>query len=1419
MDGALLIPPICGDTAARRAPGGSVLQSRGWLGTVAILFALAGTRVRSEPLAPSYFEKTVRPLLAEYCLNCHSTEKHKGDLDLERLNPLSEAIRQPKIWQQVAEQLALGEMPPKDKPQPTLAERTLLSDWIGAVLEAEATRQAGDPGQVVLRRLNNAEYTYTVQDLTGVALNPTREFPADSAAGEGFMNTGSSLVMSPALFGKYLDAAKDVCSHAVFLPDGLRFSPGTTSRDWTDECLAKLRSFYREFAQPDGKIPLERYLAATLAIRAAAPTDPAALLASTARSEKLNPLYLTRVWQLLDSPEPSIVLSPLRDLWAKSKPQDAPQLAASWAAWQKALWEFKNVGWMKRWMEPVDPVVTRQEFRLKIPETTNGQEITVYLLTTDAGDGNAQDFAIWDQPRLVAPGRPEVRLRDVRELGRVMTTRRDIIFTNAAVCLTAASEAGSHRDKQDWNALAARHGVDLGSLLSWLDYLGLRSSKTIQIPSYLTLPMASVSGYSFVKGWGSTNAPYVIANSSDETVRVPGTVKARGVTLYPSSKLQCAVGWASPVSGSLRVEGSVTPANPECGNGVTWTLELRRGATRQRLAEGIATGRASMPIGPFENLAVERGDLLSLWVGPRDGDNGCDYTSVELAFRTPADGREWNLGRDISGDILAANPHADSFGNPGAWHFYTEPASGRSGDGSILPTGSLLAKWQTTEPSPAKQHLAHQIQQLLLSPPPAAKDHPDAQLRRELTSLGGPVFMGVLEGLDRGSDAGASDAPSSARPSTQPVWGLDPSMFGRHPNGRSIEASSLCLQAPTLLEVRLPAELVAGCDLIATGVLDRETSAGGSVQMQMLAQRPLLDSAGRPVRLDKLEKPTNEWIALKPGSALSPALPILVEGNGSRKAQVQAAMDEFRSAFPPAVCYSQIVPVDEAVTLTLFHREDDHLTRLMLTSEQKTTLDRLWEELYFVSQAPLKQVDAYEQIMEFTTQDRPDLTVAFKPLRQPILERAADFRKRLTDKEPRHLEAVVEFADQAYRRPLTSEERAELRNLYHNLRSQEIPHSEAIRLTLAKVFVAPAFLYRLENSPSGVKSGPVSDWELASRLSYFLWSSQPDAELRRVASSGRLSDPDVLAVQARRMLKDPRVRRMAIQFASQWLHIHDFDQLDEKSEKHFPSFGKLREPMYEEVIRFFTDLFQNEGSVLSTLDADHTFLNEKLAKHYGIPGVNGDQWRRVDGIRKYSRGGILGFGAVLAKQSGASRTSPILRGNWVAETLLGEKLPRPPKDVPVLPDDEAVEILTVRQLVERHTSDPKCSGCHLRIDGYGFALEGFDAIGRARDKDLADRLVNTQAKLLDGTEVSGMSELRDYIQGKRQQNYIKQFGKKLLGYALGRSVQLSDTPMINEMATRLRDNEFRFSIAIDSVVRSRQFREIRGREHEDQAHR
>jgi len=293
------------------------------------------------------------------------------------------------------------------------------------------------------------------------------------------------------------------------------------------------------------------------------------------------------------------------------------------------------------------------------------------------------------------------------------------------------------------------------------------------------------------------------------------------------------------------------------------------------------------------------------------------------------------------------------------------------------------------------------------------------------------------------------------------------------------------------------------------------------------------------------------------------------------------------------------------------------------------------------------------------------------------------------------------------------------------------------------------------------------------------------------------------------LLRDPRARRLAIEFACQWLHLRGFDEHDEKSERKFPEFADLKAPMYEETIRFFTDLFQNDRSILSILDADHTFVNDTLTAHYGLPvsKTANSEWRRIDGLRGNGRGGILAHAATLARQSGASRTSPILRGNWIVETLLGERLPRPPANVPVLPDDPAGPALNMREVTERHTRDPACAKCHKRIDPFGYALEQFDAIGRTR----ADKR-DVATTLPDGKQIEGLAGLRDYLLTERRDQFVRTFCHKLLGFALGRPIQLSDEPLLKEMAAALEDNDHRFIVAVEKIVLSEQFREIRGYE-------
>lgn len=1370
------------------------------------------------------YTTTQKAVLQKYCVNCHSAAKKEGELDLERFHSVADLRRDVVPWQRVIEMLRDGEMPPADaKPQPTQAELTSLRKWVQTVLDAEARANAGDPGPVVLRRLNNAEYTYTIQDLTGISLQPAKEFPVDSAAGEGFTNVGNSLVMSPALVQKYLEAAKGIASHAVLLPHGIEFSNQTSRRDWTNEKLAAIRNFYARFSDVSGatavnlqgirfetngggRLPLEKYLRVTLIEREALQSGKKNI-ATVARDYSLNEKYLNTLWKTLNDTTSSQLLDLIRVQWKTAKPDDAPQIAAEIGEWQQALWRFTTVGHIGKrdgptaWQVPVQPVATQQEFRVKIPPAKGQANLALYLVTTTAGDGNTDDYAVWENARFVTPGQPDLPLRDVRKVVTVLSAYQDKILASAAASLNAAVEVEGPLNDRQLDLLAQKHAVDRVVLASWLSYLGVGAQKT-SIDSYISRKLERAENYDFVQGWVGDHALTVVANSSDQSVRIPGEVQPHSVAVHPTPTLRVVVGWKSPLTGPVKVTGQVKRAHIGCGNGVTWRLELHRGGTRQVLASGMADSAKAALFGPFENLIVKQGDLLSLSIGPRDGNHSCDLTAIDLTVK--ADGSrkaEWNLARDVSPEILAGNPHADLQGNQAVWHFYSEPDEGNSN--ITIPAGSLLARWQVAPSLEEKKKLAEQLQSLISKGPgDLSADSPDNQLYRQLTLLNGPFFSMVRKQLLTDQNL-VSATPASSR------FGLDPALFGKHPLGKALPPADLCVQAPSVLEVVIPADLVEGYEFVVTGRLHAETSAQGTVQLKVLTEKP--------EHLASLTAGSNESTGRKSTwsdgeTPVIPLSPVLITENSAVKERVLAQFNEFRQIFPLALCYTKIVPVDEVVTLTLFYREDNHLQRLMLNEAETAELNRLWSDLHFVSRSPLTQVDAYEQLWQFATQDADPS--AFTPMREGILQRAKQFKEFQLETEPVQLQAVLQFADRAWRRPLLPAEREQLLALYSEFRKQELPHEEAVRMLLARVLVSPAFLYRSEQTSPGTEPSSISDWELASRLSYFLWSSQPDQELRNLACEGKLHQPEILKTQVRRMLHDPKIRRMAIEFGCQWLHIRDFDQFDEKSDQYFPEFKNLRSDMYEEVIRFFVNLFQNDRSVIELLDADYVFVNGPLADFYGLSDLKDKAWQRVEGVRNQSRGGILTMAATLSKQSGASRTSPILRGNWVSEFLLGEKLPRPPRDVPVLPE-EVPGNLTERQLIEQHSSNPACAKCHQRIDGFGFSLEQFDSIGRLRTKDAGGHTIDVAAVLPDGTEVRGVDGLRNYLLTTRRNDFLRTFNRRLLGYALGRSVQLSDEPLINELLQQMSANNDRISTAIETIVLSPQFRMIRGADRTD----
>ena len=339
-------------------------------------------------------------------------------------------------------------------------------------------------------------------------------------------------------------------------------------------------------------------------------------------------------------------------------------------------------------------------------------------------------------------------------------------------------------------------------------------------------------------------------------------------------------------------------------------------------------------------------------------------------------------------------------------------------------------------------------------------------------------------------------------------------------------------------------------------------------------------------------------------------------------------------------------------------------------------------------------------------------------------------------------------------------------------------------------------------------AAPLSDYSLASRLSYFLWSSMPDEALLARASAGDLRKDAVLSAQIRRMLKDDRARGFATEFGGNWLDFRRFEESNTVDRERFPTFtNDLREAMFQEPIRFIGELIRDDRSVLDLLYGNYTFVNPVLARHYGMPLIVGgsDVWVRVDNARAYQRGGLLPMAVFLTQNAPGLRTSPVKRGYWVARRVLGEVIPPPPPVVPELPKDEAKLDLPLRDVLAQHRSNPACAACHTRFDTFGLALENYGPVGEARTKDLAGHAVDTQATFPGGSQGAGLDGLQAYIRANREKDFLDNLCRKMLVYALGRSLLLSDERLIQRMNTRLAASGFRMSALVESIVTSPQF--------------
>ena len=568
-------------------------------------------------------------------------------------------------------------------------------------------------------------------------------------------------------------------------------------------------------------------------------------------------------------------------------------------------------------------------------------------------------------------------------------------------------------------------------------------------------------------------------------------------------------------------------------------------------------------------------------------------------------------------------------------------------------------------------------------------------------------------------------------------------LYGKHPQpGRTIEPQVLAFAAPTVFTLPLP-----------------EGAHWLKVDTRLDMENPEVDEA------------TIQWALStdKPRDVMKVMSGVLTIWKRGTKA-AQQTMGEFNSmkqAFAD-MFERRLEIVAENIYrrspgLGIYYYYDEQLSELLSESDRKL-LAAMKDDWYFVATP--------------------------NPTPQHL--------KHIDDSMLSHLH---QFARKAWRRSIGEEEFKKLDALYFDGRSKELDRESAAREVIVRVLVSPHFLFKAETLPLATTSeGDVKlgAYELASRLSYFIWASMPDWELRKAAEDGSLAKHEVLAAQTKRMLRDPKAAALAKEFAGQWLKFSGFDAQSTVDEKKFPQFTpELRNDMLREAVEFFTHLVRDDRTVSDIIGGDYTFINESLAKHYGIPGVIGGDFREVK-VGQQNRGGLLGMGAILTKTSRPHRTSPVVRGDYLYQVVLGFSSPPPPPNVPEL--KEASKPSSLREALMQHRADQACAVCHDRIDPLGFALERFDPIGRFRtDADIDDT-----GELKDGTKFQGLAGLRDYLK-KNEPQFTTQFTRKLLGYALGRQTLPSDKKLLQQMQASLKADGGKFSAAVLEVVKSGQF--------------
>ncbi|MFN7937835.1 MAG: DUF1592 domain-containing protein [Bryobacteraceae bacterium] len=634
--------------------------------------------------------------------------------------------------------------------------------------------------------------------------------------------------------------------------------------------------------------------------------------------------------------------------------------------------------------------------------------------------------------------------------------------------------------------------------------------------------------------------------------------------------------------------------------------------------------------------------------------------------------------------------------------------------------------------------------------------------------------------------------------------------FGTHPAGASIGANDFVTVGASTVTFNLkPPEKAAGIELL----VDAEMipgPAGDAVLRTTISESEDM-AMGRPVWALLADTGNQGFKNWKAGVLQFGAnLPLISHGEPN---------PSDRDPIPPPFNNNYNQPERDHFHAKLkYFRDDRFLVEKMLDDASRKRLDQAWADLLlsFEYHDEFLRFVARKYKIELKTTDIEKLNAddfAAMPAepRKYATELRANYDALMAMQRAArdgHVAACLELASEAWRRPLTDPEKQELHAFYAKARQgMELDHPAAVRALLTRILVAPAFLYRLEKPAEGLQARPLNAHEVASRLSYFLWSSLPDAELRRAADTGVLITPQQMTAQTKRMLMDVRSRRLATEFFGQWLGFYRFDQHTGVDTKRFPEFSEpIKAAMYDEAVSFFEHIVRHDRPVSEMLYANYAFLNKDLAKFYGInkPVSSTTRVEKVDGANEFHRGGLLRLGAVLTATSAPLRTSPVKRGDWMLRRIMGTPVPPPPADAGSIPADEkSFGGLSLREKLEAHKRNATCAGCHTRIDPLGFPLERYDSVGRWRETYSDGKPVDDTSEMADKKVLAGVDGLLDYIRANEAQ-VLRTFYGKLLGYALGRTVLISDQPLLDKLVAQ--GGKATFSQVVAEIAASPQFR-------------